>query len=79
MDEPANGDAHRPPGRVRSQAGRLARRAESLREQAHAFAASAASDEALHPARARALRALAEELHATADEVARLARDLEEH
>lgn len=71
-------DGHGPPRREGSHALRLTERAAHLRARADAFARAAASDGRRHDTRDAALQDLVDELYRTADEVARIARDLEE-
>jgi len=75
-DETREGDE--PSRRERSRAHLLAERAAHLRARADAFARAATSDGNPHPERRAALQALVDDLYATADEVARIASDLEE-
>jgi|GEM_PF-2070410 len=75
-DETRDGDE--PPRPEHSRARLLAERAAHLRARADVFARAAASDGNPHPERRAALQSLIEELYDMADEVARIARDLEE-
>lgn len=74
-DETRGGDGL--PRDERPLARRLEERAAHLRARADSFARAAADDGLAHDAREAALRALVQALYDAADDVARIARDLE--